>query len=109
MRTKTKPKRKTKPRYLPLLDLPPLTAEEYDGLKASIAVNGVLNAILVDSDGPVRRIIDGNNRKEIANALRYPCPETVYHGDEEELRALARALNLAPGFVDLLRHGTPPI
>jgi len=92
MRT-TKTKRKTK--YRPLLELPPLTPEEYEGLRASISVNGVLTPILVDSDGPVRRIIDGNNRKTIADALGYDCPETVHQGDEEELRALARALNLA--------------
>ncbi|MDY0168574.1 MAG: ParB/RepB/Spo0J family partition protein [Thermoguttaceae bacterium] len=95
MRTKTTPRRKTKPRYKALLDLPPLTPEEYEGLKASIAVNGVINPILVDSDGPTRRIIDGNHRKKISDSLGYECPETVHEGDEEELRALARALNLA--------------
>ena len=51
--------------------------------------------ILVDCDGPVRRIIDGNHRKEIANELGYDCPEIVHEGEEEELRTLARALNLA--------------
>ena len=95
MRTKTTPKRKPKPRYRPLIDLPPLTPEEYEGLRQSIAVNGVINPILVDSDGPVRRIIDGNNRKGIATELGYDCPEQVHEGDEEELRALARALNIA--------------
>lgn len=95
MRPKTKPKRKTTPRYKPLIDLPPLTAEEYEGLRTSIAVNGVLNPILVDSDGPLRRIIDGNARKKIARSLDYDCPEQVHQGDEEELRALARALNIA--------------
>jgi hypothetical protein len=95
MRTKTKQRRRTKPKYVPLLDLPPLTPEEYQGLRASIAINGVLDAMLVDSDGPVRRIIDGNNRKQIAHSLGYECPETVHRGDDGELRALARALNLA--------------
>jgi len=95
MTTKTKSRRRSKPRYKPIIDLPPLTPEEYEGLKASIAVNGVLNPILVDSDGPVRRIIDGNNRKGVADDLGYECPETLHEGDEEELRALARALNLA--------------
>lgn len=95
MPTKTKPKKTRTPRYRPLLDLPPLTPEEYDGLRASIAVNGVLNPILVDSDGPLRRIIDGSNRKKIADELGYECPEQIHLGDEEELRALARALNIA--------------
>ena len=95
MPTKTKPRRKQTPRYRPLLDLPPLTPDEYEGLRQSIAVNGVINAIQVDSDGPVRRIIDGKHRKKIADALGYDCPETVHEGDEEELRALARALNIA--------------
>jgi hypothetical protein len=95
MPTKTKPKRTRRPRYKPLLDLPPLTPDEYTGLHQSIAVNGVLVPILVDSDGPRRRIIDGKYRKKIADELGYDCPEQVHQGDEEELRALARALNIA--------------
>jgi hypothetical protein len=91
MKTKTR----RKPRYEALLTLPPLSREEYEGLYQSIAVNGVLNAILVDCDGPRRRIIDGNHRKGIADELGYECPEAVHEGDEEELRTLARALNLA--------------
>jgi hypothetical protein len=95
MPTRIKQRRKTKRRYRPLIELPPLTPEEYEGLRANIAVNGVLNPILVDSDGPLRRIIDGKHRKKIANELGYDCPEQVYQGDEEELRTLARALNIA--------------
>jgi hypothetical protein len=92
-RTKTKP---TKVRYHPVLKLPPLQADQYDGLRANIAVNGVLVPIMVDSDGPKRGIIDGNYRKQIANELGYDCPEIVQGGlDEEEKRTLARALNLA--------------
>jgi DNA modification methylase len=80
-------------RYQPVLDLPPLSADEEAGLRASIAVHGVLVPILLAEDG---RIIDGNNRKRIANDLGYECPEVV-HADltEEEIRALARSLNLA--------------
>ena len=88
-------KSRKKPRYEPLLELPPLSKEEYEGLYQSIAVNGVLVPILVDCDGPRRRIIDGNHRKQVADDLGYDCPETVHEGDEEDLRALARALNLA--------------
>ena len=56
----------------------------------------MLVPIIVDSDGPKRKIIDGNFRKQIANELGYDCPEIVQPGlDEDEKRALARALNLA--------------
>ena len=59
-------------------------------------LNGVLVPILVDGDGPVRRIIDGNHRKRIADGLGYDCPEVVKDGlSDQEKRTLARALNLA--------------
>jgi DNA modification methylase len=91
--TKAKPR---KPVYEPVLKLPPLSYEEYAALRDNIAVNGVLVPILVDSDGPKRRIIDGNHRKQIADELGYECPEIVQEGlTEEEQRTLARALNLA--------------
>ena len=89
-------KKTAKIRYEPVLKLPPLRYEEFVALKENIAVNGVLVPILVDSDGPVRRIIDGNYRKQIANELSYECPEIVHPGlDDDEIRTLARALNLA--------------
>lgn len=88
----TKKKIKPKP-YAPVLQLPPLSPEEMDGLKASIAVHGVLIPILLTEDG---RIIDGNTRKQIADDLGYDCPESVQKGlAEDEIRALARSLNLA--------------
>jgi hypothetical protein len=92
------PKTKTqkKPKYEPVLELPPLSYEEFTALRDNIAVNGVLVPILVDSDGLRRKIIDGNYRKQIANELGYDCPEIVQAGlDEDEKRTLARALNLA--------------
>ena len=92
MKAKT---RTRKPCYKPLVKLPPLPPDQYEALRQNIAVNGVLVPILVDSDGPKRRIIDGNHRKEIADELGYDCPEVVHEGDDEELRTLARALNLA--------------
>ena len=55
----------------------------------------MLVPILVDGNGPRRRIIDGNHRKQAADDLGYDCPEVVHEGEEEELRALARSLNLA--------------
>ena len=94
-RAKTKARTTRKPRYEPVLKLPPLPPDQYEALKANIAVHGVLVPIIVDSDRPVRKIIDGSHRKRIADELGYECPEIVHHGDEEELRILARALNLA--------------
>jgi hypothetical protein len=83
-------------RYEPILTLPPLSTEDYEALRDNIAVHGVLVPILVDSSGPVRKIIDGNYRKRIADELGYVCPEIVQEGlEEEEKRTLARALNLA--------------
>ncbi len=63
------PKAKTrkKPKYEPVLKLPPLSHEELTALRDNIAVNGVLVPILVDGDEPVRRIIDGNYRKPEAS------------------------------------------
>lgn len=83
-------------KYEPVLKLPPLPYEQFVALKDNIAVHGVLVPILVDSDGPVRRIIDGNYRKQIAAELGYDCPEIIQAGlDDDEIRTLARALNLA--------------
>jgi DNA modification methylase len=73
-----------------------LSYEEFTALRDSIAVNGVLVPIIVDSDGPKRKIIDGNYRKRIAEELAYDCPEIVQPNlDENEKRTLARCLNLA--------------
>ncbi len=84
------------PRYEAVLHLPTLPYEQFTALRDSIAVNGVLVPILVDGDGPVRGIIDGNYRKRIADELGYDCPEVVKEGlTGEEKRTLARCLNLA--------------
>lgn len=82
-----------KKKYQPVLQLPPLSAEELAGLRASIRQHGILVPIMLTEDG---RIIDGNNRKQIADELGIGCPEVVQPGlDEEEIRALARSLNIA--------------
>jgi hypothetical protein len=95
MPTTTK-KTAPKVRYEPVLKLPPLPYEQFMALKDNIAVNGVLVPILVDGDGPRRKIIDGSYRRAIADELGYDCPEIVHTGlTEEEKRTLARALNLA--------------
>ncbi len=91
---RTKSRKKIK--YVPVVELPPLSPDECEGLRSSILVNGVLVPVLVDCDGPVRRVIDGNHRKMIADDLGYECPEIVVPNlTDEELRAMARALNLA--------------
>ena len=67
-------------------------------LETNPQVKAVVNLvpILVDSDGPIRKIIDGSYRKQIADELGYDCPEIVQPGlADDELRTLARALNLA--------------
>ena len=90
------PSRAKKPRYKAVIELPPLPYDEFLALRNSIAANGVLVPILVDGHGPVRHIIDGNNRKIIADELGYDCPEIVKEGlTEEEQRLFARCLNLA--------------
>jgi hypothetical protein len=85
-----------KPRYQPVLRLPALPYDAFLALRDNIAVHGVLTPIIVDSDGPRRKIIDGNYRKAIADELGYDCPEIVQEGlTDEEKRTMARALNLA--------------
>jgi DNA modification methylase len=80
-------------KYQPVLELPPLSTEERDGLRASITLHGVLVPVMLTEDG---RVIDGNNRKQIADELGIDCPEVVRSAlDEEEIRALARSLNIA--------------
>jgi DNA modification methylase len=86
----------TTPTYRPVLRLPPLPDDQYEGLRNNIALNGVLVPILTDGGSPVRLVIDGNQRKRLADEFGYPCPEVVRPDlDPEEMRALARALNLA--------------
>jgi site-specific DNA-methyltransferase (adenine-specific)/site-specific DNA-methyltransferase (cytosine-N4-specific) len=73
--------------------LPPLDPETYAGLKANIALNGVLVPIVRDQDG---LILDGFARAQIAGELGYECPTAVQKGlSEPEKRSLVRALNLA--------------
>ena len=86
----------TKPTYRPVLRLPPLPDDQYEGLRNNIALNGVLVPILTDGGSRVRLVIDGNQRKRLADEFGYPCPEVARPDlDPEEMRALARALNLA--------------
>jgi hypothetical protein len=87
---------RSKVRYQPVLNLPKLPYDQFVALRDNIAVNGVVVPILTDGGRPVCRIIDGGYRKAIADELGYECPELVQAGlSEEEMRTLARALNLA--------------
>jgi hypothetical protein len=72
--------------------LPPLSDDEYNALRESIAANGVQVPITVDQHGVV---IDGHHRQHIANQLGIPCPTTVQEfSSDEERYELALALNL---------------
>jgi ParB-like chromosome segregation protein Spo0J len=63
----TRKQQKVKIVYKPVLHLPRLPEDQLQGLRASIAVHGVLVPILTDGGSPRRQIIDGYHRKEIAN------------------------------------------
>jgi hypothetical protein len=59
----TKSKLKSPKLRTPFQDiLPPLSAEEFDALKASIGKRGVLNSVLVDEAG---NVLDGHHRLKI--------------------------------------------
>jgi len=68
-RKRTTAKKTHKPVYEPVLKLPALPYEQFLALRDNIAVNGVLVPILVDGDGPMCEIIDGNYQTAIANEL----------------------------------------
>lgn len=71
--------------------MPELTPDQYEALRAGIEANGVLVPITVDQHG---RILDGHNRKQIADELGIPCPETVHPvSDDQQATDLAVALN----------------
>jgi DNA modification methylase len=92
----TRPRHPPEVKYTPVLDLPPLPHDQFVALREDIAARGVLVPILVDGSGARRKIIDGANRKAIADELGRDCPEVVRGGlTEGEKRTLARALNLA--------------
>lgn len=92
-------------RYQPVLDLPPLSTDEEAGLRASIALHGVLVPILLTEDG---RIIDGNNRK------RFTADRALYRINLDScgvplLRQVARQLGYTSVKVFLVASpGTSP-
>jgi ParB-like chromosome segregation protein Spo0J len=71
--------------------LPPLSAEEFTGLRADIEANGIRVPVDVDEDG---QVLDGHHRQRIAAELGIPCPTRVLAGlTEDEKRAHAVAVN----------------
>jgi hypothetical protein len=79
--------------------IPDLSAWDYEQLEKSILANGVRQEIVVNEYSV---IIDGENRKEIAERHGLPCPERVVTGlTPPEMRDLCIILNVHR------RHLTP--
>src|SRR5215471_8114545 len=57
---------------------PPLTAKEYEHLKAGIASEGLLLAIVLFEG----KILDGRHRYRICRELGIPVKTRVYEGDD---------------------------
>lgn len=73
--------------------LPALHKDDYERLKADIALRGVMVPVEVDEDGA---ILDGHHRVMIARELGIKCPTKVRKGlPDYEKRLHAVALNLA--------------
>ena len=82
-----------RPRLLPLRDLlPPLTLEEYERLKASIADFGYVGEpTVVDQDNGT---VDGFHRQQACDELGIFCPREIRHfPNEEDKYELALRLN----------------
>lgn len=72
--------------------MPPLSAEEFEALRADIAERGILVPVLVDQH---RRVLDGHHRRQIAEELKIDCPTEIRMvADDEEARGIALTLNL---------------
>lgn len=73
--------------------LPDLAAEDFARLRADIAERGVLVPVEVDETGA---LLDGHNRRRIAEELGIDCPTVVRSGlSEHEKRLHVVALNLS--------------
>jgi ParB/Sulfiredoxin domain len=72
--------------------LPPLSAEEYEALKADIAARGILVPVEYDEDG---NILDGHHRVKIADELGITYPRLIRPFPDEEAKVEhVLALNL---------------
>ena len=79
--------------------VPPLSEEEYDGLKADIKENGLMYPVMVDEDDLV---LDGVHRTRICDELGIPCDAIVVTGKtDEEKRTIALGLNLKRRHLDV--------
>lgn len=81
------------PAVHPALELiPPMSAEEYEPFKASIAEHGVIFPVEVDEHGVV---LDGRERLRACRELGLDCARVIRTGlSEEEKVALVISLNL---------------
>lgn len=75
-----------------ILELPPLSAEEFEALKDSIAEHGQLVPILVDAHG---KVVDGHNRERAMAELGLVPEVKIVAGDADELQSLALVANVA--------------
>jgi DNA-binding Lrp family transcriptional regulator len=75
-----------------ILDLPAMSAEEFESLKASIAEHGQLVPVLVDARG---ELVDGFHRTRACTELGIEPVKTVVAGDADQLRSLALVVNVA--------------
>lgn len=79
--------------------LPPLTAEEYDALRADIARRGVMVAVEIDAD--TGEIVDGDHRVQIAGELGIDYPRVERHfASDDERTEHALVLNLLRRRID---------
>jgi transposase-like protein len=73
--------------------LPSHTPEEYEALKADIALNGIMLPVEEDDEG---NLLDGHHRRQIAAELGIPCPVRVVPlKTDAEKRAHALRVNTA--------------
>jgi ParB-like chromosome segregation protein Spo0J len=79
------------------IELPPLSDEEFEALKQSIAEQGQQSPILrgSPSSGAPGSIIDGHTRLRICDQLRIKPWIVDVDGDADQLRSLGLVLNLA--------------
>ena len=88
-RSKVKDRGRSKPKPL---QLPEHTEDEYESIKASIEVHGVLLPVIKNSDGA---IIDGETKEKICDELGIKTyPTEVLHVDAETAQQLRLELNL---------------
>ncbi len=77
----------------PFQPMPPLTSEQYIALEADIAEHGVIVAVVLDQHG---RVLDGHNRKRIAERSGIDYPTEIREVDNDaDAMSMAVILNCA--------------